>query len=80
MDPNAALNGIRVALAHYRLAQEQRRAELSEAEATGFYGGSDERWFDALERLAELADPLEALDQWLSAGGLLPAAWDHHAD
>ena len=61
MDPNAALANIRAII-------------------NGDTAGSrdaDGAFYNPQEAAGKLADYFEALDQWISMGGFLPAAWTH---
>lgn len=66
MDPNANL----------REQREIYRAIIdiqNHADEGGNYTGAQERQLQ--EHAERLADLVEALDQWMSACGFLPAAW-----
>lgn len=64
MDPNATLARIRMLVGMFWLDPTDERSERSATWA-----------HDAAEWAVELAESVEALDQWLSKGGFLPKAW-----
>ena len=65
MDPNATLKIARAAV-------EQINAETDLGDACDYSRVS--------LSVPELAEAFEALDQWLSKGGFLPAAWRENPD
>jgi hypothetical protein len=62
MDPNANLD-------------EQRRIIARLQRGWTFHTEHGVAVPDAMDDLTRLADLVEALDDWLSAGGVLPQAW-----
>ena len=62
MDPNATLNELRETAQYVK--------QLT-------YDGSIEIGTDEMERfLGEMVDHFQMLDEWLTRGGYLPAAWE----
>ena len=58
MDPNAALENMRRAVANYRAGED---ADMSAAELVDY--------------ARDMAELFAGLDEWVTGGGFLPAAW-----
>lgn len=71
MDPNTALGSMREALAHQHSLEE--RAER--AYEKDLMGEGDALAEQAAAAALYVAEYAEALDEWLSKGGFLPADW-----
>lgn len=67
MDPNAALRGIREAATLIRELED-----LADPDSGEFERDTQER---IVEQAQALTEYVQTLDQWITKGGFLPAAW-----